>query len=138
MQHKPTALIAVAQSRCKQRCHMWVWLYVTSKSTFSVWALPTGILHFSGERCTPGETKQVDCNRCRCLANGSGFACTRRFCLDSERHNRPKRQGTNKVIMYLQKRVSILSSTCNAWSFEVSSRRQVVNIIMDGKYLSSH
>lgn len=50
-----------------------------------------------GERCTPGETKQVDCNRCRCLADGKGFACTRRFCLPEERRggNRNKRQGKN-------------------------------------------
>lgn len=60
----------------------------------------------SAERCVPGETKQVDCNRCRCLADGKGFACTRRFCLPEERHgHRAKRQG-NK---------SILALVCKFW-----------------------
>lgn len=46
---------------------------------------------FAGEKCDPGETKLVECNECRCLPDGSDFACTKKKCPPSL--VRQKRQG---------------------------------------------
>lgn len=37
-------------------------------------------VHTNGQVCTPNETKQEDCNRCKCAANGIGWFCTRKAC----------------------------------------------------------
>lgn len=37
-------------------------------------------VHTNGQVCTPNETKQEDCNRCKCAANGIGWFCTRKPC----------------------------------------------------------
>jgi len=31
-------------------------------------------------KCKPGETKMKECNSCKCVGDGSGFACTKMFC----------------------------------------------------------
>lgn len=44
-------------------------------------------VHTNGQVCTPNETKQEDCNRCKCAANGIGWFCTRKACPKREKRH---------------------------------------------------
>lgn len=44
-------------------------------------------VHTNGQVCTPNETKQEDCNRCKCAANGIGWFCTRKACPPREKRH---------------------------------------------------
>lgn len=44
-------------------------------------------VHTNSQVCTPNETKQEDCNRCKCAANGIGWFCTRKACPPREKRH---------------------------------------------------
>ncbi|XP_029731726.2 kielin/chordin-like protein [Aedes albopictus] len=46
----------------------------------------------AGQRCEPGSTFKMDCNTCRCSADGMVVSCTRKFCLPELQGDDPKVQ----------------------------------------------
>lgn len=45
-----------------------------------------------GQKCEPGRTFKVECNTCRCSADGTIMSCTRKFCVPEEQGDDPKVQ----------------------------------------------
>ncbi|XP_055628267.1 uncharacterized protein LOC129769814 [Toxorhynchites rutilus septentrionalis] len=50
----------------------------------------------SGQVCEPGTNFMVDCNTCRCSADGKLVSCTRKFCLPEEQGDDPKAQAVEE------------------------------------------
>ncbi|XP_058832394.1 uncharacterized protein LOC131690546 [Topomyia yanbarensis] len=48
----------------------------------------------NGQVCTPNEVKMVDCNRCKCAANGIGWFCTRKGCQPREKRDASVQRST--------------------------------------------
>lgn len=48
----------------------------------------------AGQRCEPGSTFKMDCNMCRCSADGMVVSCTRKFCVSEVQGDDPKAQPT--------------------------------------------
>lgn len=60
--------------------------------------LVTGALSLeAGQRCEPGSTFKMDCNMCRCSADGMVVSCTRKFCVPEVQGDDPKVQPTTTV-----------------------------------------
>ncbi|XP_055536341.1 U-reduvitoxin-Pr21-like [Wyeomyia smithii] len=45
-----------------------------------------------GQKCEPGTDFMVDCNMCRCSADGKIMSCTRKFCVEEGQGDDPKAQ----------------------------------------------
>ncbi|EAT48407.1 AAEL000551-PA [Aedes aegypti] len=46
----------------------------------------------AGKQCEPGSTFKLDCNTCRCGADGKVMSCTRKFCVPDVQGDDPKAQ----------------------------------------------
>ncbi|XP_062564093.1 uncharacterized protein LOC134226960 [Armigeres subalbatus] len=61
--------------------------------------LVTGALSLGvGQQCAPGSTFKLECNTCRCSADGKLMSCTRKFCLPDEQSDDPKAQTALKEV----------------------------------------
>lgn len=50
------------------------------------------------QQCEPGSTFKLECNMCRCSADGKVMSCTRKFCLQDELSDDPKAQTALKEV----------------------------------------